>query len=166
MLSGLWLICTFPLSMRDISSTSLTRLSKCPDEPSIFCRQSRTLSLSSIFFSAISVIPIMPLIGVRISCDIWERKSLFAMLAAFAASAASFSRALACLWCAMIRRSPRLEIKKNISSPIISTTMEAITETYTTAIFRNDVVPADRTSVGTNVSTAQSVCLTGEAATK
>ena len=56
-----------PLSIRDISSTSLTRLIRWVDAVLIFVRQSCTLAFSSIWDRPMDVIPIMAFIGVLIS---------------------------------------------------------------------------------------------------
>ncbi len=71
----------FPDSILLISSTSLIRDSRCLPAVVIFARQSLILSLSSICVSAIAVSPIIAFIGVRISWDIRERKSILALLA-------------------------------------------------------------------------------------
>ena len=70
-----------PLSILDISRISLIRLSRYWEERSIFLRQSSTLSGSSFSLMAIPVIPMIAFIGVRISWDMRERKSLLARLA-------------------------------------------------------------------------------------
>ena len=85
-----------PDSIRLISSTSLIRPSRWRLEASILPSESLTRSLSSICAVAIAVIPIIAFIGVRMSCDILDKKSDFALLAMLAASKASLS-ALCCL---------------------------------------------------------------------
>ena len=50
---------------------------RCSDVTSIFSRQARAFSSSCAFSSAMAVMPMMPFIGVRISCDMRERNSLF-----------------------------------------------------------------------------------------
>ena len=79
--------CTFsslrlilPLSIRDMSSTSLIRDSKCPEAAVILFRHDSTFSLSSRFFKAIFVIPIIPFIGVLMSWDMEEKKAVLARL--------------------------------------------------------------------------------------
>ena len=57
----------------------------------IFLRFSDIASRSSSFFSAIAVSPMIAFIGVRISWDIVERKSVFALLAASASLAITLS---------------------------------------------------------------------------
>ena len=57
----------------------------------IFFRQSFTLLPSCKWLSAISVMPAITFMGVRISWLIRERKSDFAILACFAASSAALS---------------------------------------------------------------------------
>lgn len=46
-----------------------------------FSKHSRTFSSSPIRSRAMEVMPMMPFIGVRISCDMRERNSLLARLA-------------------------------------------------------------------------------------
>jgi len=79
----------FPLSMRDISNTSLISPSKCLLDLVILPRQSSTLSWLSIFAPAIAVIPTIAFIGVRMSCDIFDKNSVFKLFALFAASQVS-----------------------------------------------------------------------------
>ena len=92
-----------PLSMRDMSSTSLTRLIRWVEAVLIFCRQSCTLDFSSMWDRPMEVIPTMAFMGVRMSWDILERKLLLALLAASAAfrasSSASFICSSSCLRC-------------------------------------------------------------------
>ena len=57
----------------------------------IFRRFSLTASVSPRFFSAIVVRPMIAFIGVRISWDIVERKSVFALLAEAASMAAAWN---------------------------------------------------------------------------
>ena len=70
-----------PLSIFDISSTSFISRSKCLLETLILLKQPLTFSGSNKLALAIAVIPIMAFIGVRISCDIDDRKLLLARLA-------------------------------------------------------------------------------------
>jgi|GEM_PF-3810089 len=65
---------------------------RCSDVTSIFSRQARAFSSSCAFSSAMAVMPMMPFIGVRISCDMRERNSLFAKLARRASSEARSAR--------------------------------------------------------------------------
>ena len=81
----------FPLSILDISRTSLIRLSRCWLESSIFFRQSSIFSGSFIWEKAIFVMPTMAFIGVRISWLMRERKSDFARFAFSALSSALLS---------------------------------------------------------------------------
>ena len=67
-----------PLSIRDMSSTSLTKLIRWTEAVRIFSRQSFTRAFSSMWLWAMEVIPMMAFIGVRISWDILERKRLLA----------------------------------------------------------------------------------------
>ena len=76
----------------------------------IFLRLSATASWSLRFFSAIVVSPMIAFIGVRISWDIVDRKSVFALLAASASLAISRSFLLTeCIY--------RKSITSRISSP-------------------------------------------------
>ena len=70
------------------SSTSLINSSRCFAATFSFARFASTSALSSLWRSLISIIPIMPFNGVRISCDIRDKNPVFA---AFARSAASFA---------------------------------------------------------------------------
>ena len=80
----------FPLSIFEMSSTSLMRLSRWSDAAPIFRRLSSVLSASSVCSFAICSMPMMAFIGVRISWLMRERNSDFAWLAASAAVMASF----------------------------------------------------------------------------
>ena len=84
---------TRPLSMRDMSRTSLMRSSRCRLAIEILSRQSFTRSGRSTYMVAMAVSPIIEFIGVRMSCDMELRKSLFAREARSAMRRAS-SRAL------------------------------------------------------------------------
>ena len=77
---------TFPLSILDISSTSLIRLSRCLLEVFIFSRQSLIFSGDSRLAWAIVVMPMIAFMGVRISWDMEERKLVLAAFATLAAS--------------------------------------------------------------------------------
>ena len=79
-----------PLSRLDIWRISPMRDMRCLLDESIFSRQSNTISLLSIFFSAIWVIPIMPLIGVLRSWLILPMKLVLALFAILASSIAFF----------------------------------------------------------------------------
>ena len=87
-LKGSFLRESLPLSILDISSTSLIRLSKWLLESPIFFRQSNTRSRSSICVVAMAVIPKIAFIGVLISWLIFDRNWLFASLADLALSSA------------------------------------------------------------------------------
>ena len=89
-----------PLSILDISSTSLIKFKRCFDEISILCRQSSTLTLSSILASASFVIPTIAFIGVRISWDILERNILFDAFAFSAAATAALR--FSCICCSWV----------------------------------------------------------------
>ena len=82
---------SFPLSTFDISRMSLISVSRWLPARLILCRLSRTVLLSSTFFSAMAVSPMMAFMGVRMSCDMVERKSVLAWLARSASAAATFS---------------------------------------------------------------------------
>ena len=75
----------FPLSMRAMSSTSLMRPSRWRLDFVIFPRHSTTLAWLSMFAPAIAVRPMIAFIGVRMSCDMFERNSVFARFAFSAA---------------------------------------------------------------------------------
>ena len=77
--SGLRL--SFPLSTLEISRISLISVRRWLLARPIFLRLSLTASRSPRFFSAIVVKPMIAFIGVRISWDMVERKSVFALLA-------------------------------------------------------------------------------------
>ena len=61
------------------------RLSRCLPDTSILPRQSRTRSGALRFARAIAVMPIIAFMGVRISWDMEERKSVLAEFATRAA---------------------------------------------------------------------------------
>ena len=84
-----------PLSMRLISKTSLIRLSRCCPDTLIFCRYSLTSSGLFRWVVASAVKPRMAFIGVRISCDILFKNTVFALLACSAAASA-LRRASSC----------------------------------------------------------------------
>ena len=74
----------FPLSIWLISSMSLIRLSRWFPEVWIFFRYSETCSFWSICVMARFVNPTMAFIGVRMSWDIFDKNTLFALLALLA----------------------------------------------------------------------------------
>ena len=78
MLIGSLTIVIFLLSIRVMSNTSLIRFSRCVDVPSIFFKQSVTTAAFSAFCMAIAVMPIIPLMGVRMSCDILAKNFVLA----------------------------------------------------------------------------------------
>ena len=80
-----------PLSIFDISNTSLIRLSNNLDAPLIFSIQSSSRSRSSTCALAMAVIPMIAFMGVRISWLMRARKSDLAWLAFSAESSASFN---------------------------------------------------------------------------
>ena len=71
-----------------MSRTSLIMPSKCFEDNSIFFAYSFTFSSFAQSFWRSVVIPTIAFIGVRISCDIFDKKSVFARLAFSAASKA------------------------------------------------------------------------------
>ena len=72
---------SLPLSILDISSTSLMRPSRCLLDREIFCRQEATCSRLSRLAAAMAVMPTMAFMGVRMSWLMLERNSLLARLA-------------------------------------------------------------------------------------
>ena len=82
---------SLPLSILDMSSTSLMRTSRCLEERLIFLRHSTTLASFPAFCRAMRVMPMTPFMGVRISWDMRERNSLLARLARSARTVASSS---------------------------------------------------------------------------
>ena len=88
---GAMLIEKLPFSILDISSTSLISPRRWWLDKRIFWRQSFTRSWSPIWAAAISAIPVITFMGVRISWLMRERKSDFAAFAYFAASRALLS---------------------------------------------------------------------------
>ena len=70
--------CMRSASIRDRSSTSLSRLSSARPEPRMASANSRRSSSSRSLSSSNSAMPRIPFIGVRISCDMVARKRLFA----------------------------------------------------------------------------------------
>ena len=89
-------ISNIPASSLLISSTSLTSSSRCLVESRIFSRLSSTFSQSLRFLRMISTIPMIPLIGVRISWLIRFINSVFALFAASASSNAICRRSFSC----------------------------------------------------------------------
>ena len=87
---------SFPLSILDMSSTSLISPSRCLLDSVIFARQSFTRSVLSILDIAIVVMPTIPFIGVRMSWLMLERNSLFALFAFVASFLASSSSCICC----------------------------------------------------------------------
>ena len=86
----------FPLSTFEISRISLISVSKWLPARLILRRFSPVDSISLRFFCAIAVRPMIAFIGVRISCDMVERKSVFALFAESASIAAFRSFLLNC----------------------------------------------------------------------
>ncbi len=74
-----------PLSILDMSSTSLISPSRCWLEREIFFRQCCTCWRFSILAVAIAVMPTMAFMGVRMSWLMLDKNSLFALLACSAA---------------------------------------------------------------------------------
>ena len=86
---SVYLKTVFPASILLISKTSLIIPNRCCDEISILSAYSITLSLLSASCLIKEVIPIIAFIGVRISCDILDRNSVFALFAFSAVCSAS-----------------------------------------------------------------------------
>ena len=76
-----WHTLILPLSIRDISRISLIKDKRYCVEVSIFARHSDTFFSSPTTLCAILVIPTIAFIGVRISWDIRDKNSVFALLA-------------------------------------------------------------------------------------
>ena len=88
---------SLPLSILDMSSTSLISPSRCLLDRAIFFRQLWTCWMSSMLAVAIAVMPTMAFIGVRISWLMLERNSLLALLAWTASRLAWSSSIICCL---------------------------------------------------------------------
>ena len=84
-----------PLSILDISKTSLISPKRCLLDNVIFLRQFSTCFLSSMWAVAIAVMPTIAFIGVRISWLIFAKKSLLALFASRAVCRA-FSNSFSC----------------------------------------------------------------------
>ena len=84
---------TFPFSIRLRSSTLFNNNSRCSELIFTFCRLS-WISDTFVWFSAMSVNPIIAFIGDRISCDILSKKDDFALFAVSAFSAASRNKSV------------------------------------------------------------------------
>ena len=81
-----------PLSIFDMSSTSLIRLSRCCDDAWMVARHSSVFSQFPALSRAICVMPMMALMGVRMSCDIFAKNVLFAWFDCSAITSACCSR--------------------------------------------------------------------------
>ena len=92
---------SLPLSILDISRTSLIRPSRCWLDREIFRRQEATRSGLSILAAAMAVMPTMAFMGVRMSWLILERNSLLARLAR---SASRWAFSTAASWRRDMRR--------------------------------------------------------------
>ncbi len=116
--SWLW-ICSFPLSIRLISRISLISPNRWLLEERIFCRQSLTWSVRSIWLAAIVAKPIIAFIGVRISWLILDRKVVFAWFA-FCACIKASCKACVCsrclLTCSVMSRDTTMAIRSPVSS--------------------------------------------------
>ncbi len=112
-----------PLSIRLISSTSLIRLKRWLPDVIILLRYSLTCSLLSICVTARFVNPTIAFIGVRISCDILERNTLFALLALFAWCKASSRR----LFCSISLRVSSSTLQNPRTMPLFSAQSPALT---------------------------------------
>ena len=88
---------SFPLSINDISSISFIRERRYDEALSILSRYSVTLLPSIAFFLTREESPIIEFSGVLISCDIMDRKSLFASFRAFASTIALSIFSVRCL---------------------------------------------------------------------
>ena len=88
-INGICEICILPLSIDDISNTSLRIERRCFAAYSAFIRQSLTFTFSQLIDFAIFIYPITALSGERISCDILEVNCPFAAFALSAAASAS-----------------------------------------------------------------------------
>ena len=75
----------FPLSILDISRTSLTRLRRWRLDTLILLKQSRIFSGEERLAWAMAAIPMIAFMGVRMSWDMEERKFVLAELATRAA---------------------------------------------------------------------------------
>ena len=80
---------SFPLSTLEISRMSLMSVSRWLPARPILRRLSPVDSTSPRFFPAMAVRPMMAFMGVRMSWDMVERKSVFALLACAASRAAT-----------------------------------------------------------------------------
>ena len=86
-----WWTASFPLSILDMSKTSLSSDMRCLEEKLILWRQSATRPWFWIWAAAMVAIPMMAFMGVRISWLMRERKSRLAVLACCALASASLS---------------------------------------------------------------------------
>ena len=86
---SVYLKTVFPASILLISRTSLMIPNRCCDEMSILSAYSITFALLPASCLINDVMPIIAFIGVRISCDILDRKSVFALFAFSAVCKAS-----------------------------------------------------------------------------
>ena len=118
---------SLPLSTFEISRMSLISVSRWLLARLILRRLSRTAAVSSTFLAAIVVNPMIAFIGVRISCDIVERKSVFAWLARSAATAAARSSRLNCC---MLKR---LNMRRSKSPSAIIPASVQLTSLYPSA---------------------------------
>ena len=111
----------------------------------IFRRLSLTDSVSPGFFSAIVVRPMIAFIGVRISWDIVERKSVFALFAAAASFAAAWSFLLKSIITVMSNRN---RIRRPAETKPISSQFSAVTfRSFIGIRLRNVHPPAASTGV-------------------
>ena len=102
---------SFPLSILDMSSTSLISPSRCRPDREIFRRQFCTCCMSFRLAVAMAVMPTMAFMGVRMSWDMLERNSLLARLACTASRRAWSSSAI----CWRIIRKTRRKISARAS---------------------------------------------------
>ena len=92
---SVYLKTVFPASILLISRTSLMIPNRCCDEMSILSAYSITFALLPASCLINDVIPIIAFIGVRISCDILDKKSVFALFAFSAVCKASVAMSFA-----------------------------------------------------------------------
>ena len=122
---------TFPLSILDTSSISLIRLSRCWPDAVIFFVYSLTLTGFSASLASKAVKPRTAFIGVRISCDIFDKNIVLELLAICAACNASaslllcislsFSRSFLTLSCCFWLKEYKVQHNINATSITITT---------------------------------------------
>ena len=113
---------SFPLSILDMSSTSLMSPSKCRLDSEILRKQFCTCLRSSICAVAMAVMPTIAFIGVRISWLILARNSLLALLASSAAWRA-FPSSCSC-WRVRKKYRRKISVRKSRMEPQASKVMK------------------------------------------